>query len=127
MTRRSTARPEPARAAGAPLSERILRKAIDHHGAGRLRDAERQSRRVLEADAAHPEANYKLGILASQTGRTSEAVPLLALALKADPDEPRYWLSLATALLGAGRVPDARAILERFRDRGFTYPQTEAT
>ncbi|WP_336493094.1 hypothetical protein, partial [Methylobacterium nigriterrae] len=31
------------------LTEKILRKAADHHRAGRQRDAERQYRRILES------------------------------------------------------------------------------
>ncbi|WP_336486662.1 tetratricopeptide repeat protein [Methylobacterium nigriterrae] len=127
MTRASQAQVAASRAAGASLTEKILRKAADHHRAGRQRDAERQYRRILESRPDHPEAHYKLGILANEGGRTDLAVPHLAAALKADPDQPRYWLSLATALLGSGRVPDARAVLQRFTERGFSDPQTAAT
>ena len=109
------------------LTDRILRKAGAHQEAGRMREALAQLARILERDAAHAEANYKAGVIRSQVGERAAAVPHLTAALRANPAEPRYWLSLATALLGLGRVADARAILERFVREPFTDPATQAT
>ncbi|MGV7033171.1 tetratricopeptide repeat protein [Methylobacterium symbioticum] len=110
-----------------PLEERILRKAAAHQEAGRLRDAVQQLKRVLERNAAHAEANYKLGVIWAQGGFGNDAIAHFTTALKSNPAEPRYWLSLATTLLGLGRVPDARAILERFKREAFSDPLTLAT
>ncbi|GJD54427.1 tetratricopeptide repeat protein [Methylobacterium dankookense] len=110
-----------------PLEERILRKAAALQEAGRLRDAVQQLERVLQRNAVHAEANYKLGIIKVQAGFANDAIPHLTTALKGNPAEPRYWLSLTTALLGLGRVADARAILERFTRESFSDPLTLAT
>lgn len=112
---------------GAPLAAKALQRAAADEQAGRWAEAERRYRGLIEADPHHAQAHYKLGIIASRTGRDHLSVPHLAEALKADPDQPRYWLALATALLGAGRVPDARSILHRFAARGFADAATKAT
>ncbi len=109
------------------MVEKTMKKAAASERAGRLGEAERLYRNVLDSDPHHAQANYKLGILASQTGRDALTVPHLAAALKADPDEPRYWLALATALLSAGRLPDARSILQRFVENRFSDATTKAT
>lgn len=107
------------------MDERLLKKASAHHLAGRLQDAEHHYLRALERNPDNAEAQYKLGVIRNQVGDSERAVPHLAAALKANPSEPRYWLALATALLGLKRVPDARAILERFTDQGFADRATQ--
>lgn len=111
----------------APLAAKALQRAAADEQAGRWAEAERRYRGLIAADPHHAQAHYKLGIIAARTGQDHLSVPHLAAALKAAPDEPRYWLSLATALLGAGRVPDARSILQRFSERGFADAATKAT
>lgn len=125
MARQTEKRCSESRSMSRQMDERILKKGSAHHAAGRFQDAEHQYLRVLERNPDNAEARYKLGVIRNQVGDPDRAVPHLAAALKANPGEPRYWLSLATALLGLGRVPDARAILERFTDRAFTDPSTQ--
>ncbi len=117
----SAARPEATRA------ERVLDKVTALQNAGRLDEAEQRLGRLLADEPANTEARFKLGVVLTQGRRSHEAVPHLAAALKAAPHEPRYWLGLATSLLGAGRVPDAHAILKRFTEQGFPEAQTAAT
>jgi predicted O-linked N-acetylglucosamine transferase (SPINDLY family) len=127
MARRTNHRDLPVASQRRSSTARLLKDASLEQRAGRLAAAERQYRRVLDADPQNAEANYKLGIIASQTDRVALAVPHFAAALKAGPDQPHYWLSLATALLGARRVGDARAVLERFREKRFADAETQAT
>ncbi|TXN39017.1 tetratricopeptide repeat protein [Methylobacterium sp. WL30] len=127
MARRTNHRDLPVASQRRSSTARLLKDASLEQRAGRLAAAERQYRRVLDADPQNAEANYKLGIIASQTDRVALAVPHFAAALKAGPDQPHYWLSLATALLGARRVGDARSVLERFREKRFADAETQAT
>ncbi len=57
-----------------------LQIALDHHFAGRLREAERIYRDLLARDAGDVGATYLLGVVALQTGRRDEALPLLVRA-----------------------------------------------
>ena len=100
--------------------ERLLRKASAHLDAGRLGEAERLYRRLLKSEPGHAGAIYKLGLIASQQGNADLALPYLTAALRAEPDQPQHWLSLATALLRADRLPDARTILTGFVEQGFS-------
>ncbi|WP_187276087.1 tetratricopeptide repeat protein [Methylobacterium sp. WL116] len=127
MARRTNHRDLPVASQRRSSTARLLKDASLEQRAGRLAAAERQYRRVLDAEPQNAEANYKLGIIASQTDRVALAVPHFAAALKAGPDQPHYWLSLATALLGARRVGDARSVLERFREKRFADAETQAT
>lgn len=109
----------------AQKTERLLRKAAAHQENGSLGEAERIYQRLLEADPTDAGANYRLGLLVSKAGEPNRAVPYLSAALKAQPRQPQYWLALATALLRASRLPDARAILQRFIEQGFAGPEID--
>lgn len=49
--------------------EEALRQAVSFHQAGRLADAEKLYRAIIQVRPGHPEANYNLGALAVQVGR----------------------------------------------------------
>jgi cytochrome c-type biogenesis protein CcmH/NrfG len=59
---------------------KLFEEAFSHHQAGRLGDAERLYREVLEADANHSAALHLLGVLAYQTGRAEMAAGLIGKA-----------------------------------------------
>ena len=61
-----------------------LTRALGHHQAGRLDQARRLYREVLEADPRQPDALHYLGVLAHQSGRHAEAVDLIGRALARD-------------------------------------------
>jgi hypothetical protein len=54
------------------LSHRIqdaLQQAIEHHQAGRLPEAERLYRAILQVQPNHPDAHHNLGQLVRQVGQ----------------------------------------------------------
>jgi len=58
-------------------------------------------------------AVYRLATLATSEGRDADALPLLELALRLDPDNRRAANNLAVVYLHLGRVKDAKLILKR--------------
>ena len=54
-----------------------LQSGVEHHRAGRLREAEEMYRKVLELHPRHAGAVHLLGLLAFQVGRTQQALELL--------------------------------------------------
>ena len=110
---------QPLRDPNAVVNE-ILDKAILHHAAGRLQDANHQFKRCLDLDPGHAAAHYNLGLIATQLRDYARAVHHHTAALRAAPDMPSRWVALAGALLACDRVIDARAILERFLTCGFS-------
>ena len=59
----------------------LLRRALDHHRAGRLGDAEPAYRRLLSQDGDDPDLLYLLGMLLGQTSRPDDSLPDLASKL----------------------------------------------
>ncbi|GJD96130.1 tetratricopeptide repeat protein [Methylobacterium iners] len=95
-------------------AERFFTKAAEHYAAGRFEKARRNLQSVLDAAPGHAAAHFELAALARRTGASATALPHYVAALRCAPERPDYWLALATALLEAGRVAEARTIIERF-------------
>ncbi len=76
-----------------------LQQAIAHHQAGRLREAERLYRAILQARPGQPDANHNLGVLAGQAGQHAAGLPYLKTALEVNPSHEQYVVSYANALL----------------------------
>ena len=75
--------------------------------AGRWLEAEDLWRKVLGADARHPEALYSLGVHAFQAGHLEESVDLLRRACEAAPGEATVWVFLSAVLKAAGLAEEA--------------------
>ena len=99
--------------------ERTLSKAVAHRVAGRFQKARNNLQRLLEAAPQHAGAHHELGVLTSKADGAGPAVPHFVAALRADPEQPRYWLALALSLLVLNRVGEVRALMEQFRSRGL--------
>lgn len=82
--------------------QEALRVAIDHHGAGRLREAEILYGRILAAAPATHAASHLLGMLLAQTGRLQDAAPRIAAAVRAQPDIADYHRDLGKIHLALG-------------------------
>jgi len=90
-----------------------IQDAIRHHEAGRLQEAQRLYRTILEREPRHPDALHLLGVLFGQIGRYEDAVAHIEAALAVDPNSAMFQSSLAQVLTRAGRLADAAAILEQ--------------
>jgi protein O-GlcNAc transferase len=102
-----------------PAQDEYLQQAINHHQVGRLPEAERLYRAILQAEPHHPDANHNLGILALQAKQPAAALPHLMAALEANPNQSQYWISCIDALLQAGMMDAARVMLAQGRQRGL--------
>ncbi|MDB5320143.1 MAG: hypothetical protein JWN40_1774 [Phycisphaerales bacterium] len=98
--------------------------ALEHHRAGRLRQAAAGYRALLDANPAHPDAAHWLGVLAFQAGRPAQAVTLLETAAAQRPSDPAFHHNLGMALLHAGRPADAIAAFERAAQFAPDRPET---
>jgi protein O-GlcNAc transferase len=87
--------------------------AIQHHQAGRLREAERLYREVLLLNPQHVEAMHNLGLIARDLGRKDEAVDLIRGALALRPDSPEVHGNLSIALRACGKLDEAIAAARR--------------
>ena len=83
------------------------------HRADRLAQAEDLYRRILAADPASFTARHMLGVLAAQTGRSDEALVLIAAALKINPGDAGALVNYANVLSLKGRFAEAVAAYDR--------------
>ena len=85
----------------------ILRETQLHHQAGRIEEAERGYRRVLDRMPAQPDALHGLGLLIYRRGNAKDAIGWLAEACAADPRNPLYRFNHAVVLQRAGLLDEA--------------------
>lgn len=86
---------------------------FEFHKRGELARAESTYREVLAREPRHARALHLLGVLALQTSRLDEAIPLLEQSVAADPAATEYLGNLASAYITARRYDDALATVER--------------
>jgi predicted TPR repeat methyltransferase len=86
---------------------------LEHHRAGRLVQAEACYREVLDADPENADAQHWLGVMLSQAGQFTAAIPLLEQAAAKRPEDAAFAHNFALALLALGRTDDAIAAMER--------------
>ncbi len=94
-------------------AEQVLLRAIEHHKSGRLEEAEKLYRSILEVQPTHPDANHNIGVLAMGVNKPEAALPFLAEALQSNPNVSQFWLSYIDALIKAGKIDEANSALAR--------------
>jgi protein O-GlcNAc transferase len=84
--------------------EELRAQAQAHHAAGRLEEAERLYRRILDIARRDLEARCRIGVLRLQQGRVTEALEILASLLDETPGNAdiRTQYGLALQMLGRG-------------------------
>jgi tetratricopeptide (TPR) repeat protein/ADP-heptose:LPS heptosyltransferase len=87
----------------------MLGNAIRHHQQGKLAEAERIYRQILDLDPHHADSLHLLGVLAHQVGRDEIAVELIRKAIACDKRPAPYYSNLGTALQALGRMEEAGA------------------
>ena len=90
-----------------------IEDAIQHHEAGRLAEAERLYRSMLDSEPHHPDALHLLGVLLTQRGEYDDAVEHIQAALETDRDSALFQSSLAQAYYRGGKAAEAVEALER--------------
>jgi len=91
-----------------------MRLASLYDEAGRVAEAERELRAMIERDPLDASALNFLGyMLADRTERHAEAVDLIERALRVEPDNPSYLDSLGWALFKQGKTAEAATPLGR--------------
>ncbi|MDC0999420.1 tetratricopeptide repeat protein, partial [Alphaproteobacteria bacterium] len=79
--------------------DQALQHGIAAHREGKVQEAERLYRSVLQFQPKHPDANHNLGIIAVSVGKTEAALPLFKTALEANPKTEQFWISYIDALI----------------------------
>jgi len=98
----------------------ILEEGVTAHKEGRVHDAKRLYRSILESQPAHPEANHNLGVLAISINEVKAALPLFKTALEGNFQNEQFWLSYIEALIIDEQFDNARQILKQAREQGLS-------
>src|SRR6478672_6151430 len=81
--------------------------ALEHHRAGRLRQAEEGYRALIAADPNNADALHWLGVLLCQAGQGPAAVELLERAVAQRPGDAAFQHNLGQAYRITRRLDDA--------------------
>jgi predicted O-linked N-acetylglucosamine transferase (SPINDLY family) len=81
--------------------------ALQHHQAGRIAEAERGYRAILQRDPEHADALHLLGVIALQTGNLEPALALVQRAVALRPDAAVCRNNLGQVLDRLGRNAEA--------------------
>ncbi len=101
----------------------VLARALAHHQAGRLGEAEALYRRILGAEPAHADALHLLGVLTHQAGDNEQAVELIGRAIALNAGFADYHSNLGHALWELGRHGQAEASCRRALGLREAYPE----
>lgn len=95
-----------------------LQQALAHHKEGRLQQAERLYRTILQARPELAEVNYNMGVLSGQMGQSAAGLPYLKAALAFQPSNERFVQSYGEALLASGQPKQALEVVRAAVQRG---------
>ena len=91
--------------------DEALKQAVSAHRNGKLQEAEKLYKAILNTNPKHPDANHNLGVLAVGVGRTNDSLGYFQAALEANSKIDQYWFSYIDALLKLGYIDGARQAL----------------
>ena len=98
--------------------EQALQQGVTAHKEGKLQEAERLYRAILQSQPAHPDANHNLGVLAVSANKADAALPLFKTALEANPKIEQFWLSYIDALIKEKQFENAKQVFEQAKTQG---------
>ena len=106
--------------------EQALQQGVAAHKAGKLEEAGRFYRAILQSQPLHPDANHNLGVLAVFVNKAEAALPLFKTALKANPKIEQFWLSYIDALIKEKQFDNAKQVLEKAKNQGVAKEKVDA-
>ena len=99
--------------------EQALHQGVSAHKEGKLEEAEKLYRAILQSQPTHPDANHNLGVLTVSVNKVEAAFPLFKTALQANPNMEQYWLSYIDALIKGRQFEGAKQVLEQAQQKGI--------
>jgi Tfp pilus assembly protein PilF len=94
------------------LLAQALQHAVQFHESGQLPEAEEFYIAILREKADHLEANHNMGLLALQLNQPAASLPYFERAVASAPEQIKYRLAYAGALIQAGELVDASKVLQ---------------
>lgn len=88
-------------------SDPRLNIAVAHYQAGRLSDAEKCCRQILESTPQNAEAMHLLGVLCTNAAQYDAAIGWLSQAIRLNNRNPNFFVALAGVLQKLGKLNEA--------------------
>jgi len=98
--------------------EQKLQRGVTAHREGKLQDAERLYRTILQSQPKNPHANHNLGVIAISMNQSAAALPLFKTALEANLGIDQFWLSYIDALIKENQFETATQVIQEGRLQG---------
>ncbi|WP_432808935.1 tetratricopeptide repeat protein [Pantanalinema sp. GBBB05] len=106
-----------------PSTSDTLNRALQHHQAGQVTEAEQLYRQILGQQPDAVDALNFLGALLHQQGRFEEALSCFERVLVQQPNIPDAHNSVAIALRGQGRLAEAIAYYQQALELSPNHPE----
>jgi tetratricopeptide (TPR) repeat protein len=106
--------------------EQALQQGVAAHKEGKLQEAERLYRAILQSQPKHPDANHNLGVLALSVNQAQAALPFFQTAVDANPNIEQFWLSYIEALIAVGQIETAKQALKKGKKKGVAREKLKA-
>ena len=106
--------------------KQALQQGVAAHKAGKLKEAERHYRTVLQSQPAHPDVNHNLGLIAVSVNKVDAALPLFKRALETDPKKEQFWLSYLNALIKVQKSEKAEQVIWQAKKNGVAIEKLNA-
>ena len=106
--------------------EQALQQGVAAHKVGKLQDAERLYRVILQSQPLHPGANHNLGLIAVSVNKADVALLHFKVALEANPMIEQYWVSYIDALVKVNKLKDAKQVIKKAKKKGFDTKKLRA-
>jgi predicted TPR repeat methyltransferase len=106
--------------------EQALQQGVAAHKEGKVQDAERLYRAILQSQPTHPDANHNLGLIAVSVNKADAALPLFKTALEANPKIEQFWVSYIDALVKDNQFKSAKQAIKKAKKKRFDAKKLEA-
>ena len=103
-----------------------LQQGVAAHKEGRLQEAERIYRAILQSQPTHPDANHNLGVLAVSLNKSESALPLFKTAVEVNPKIEQFWVSYIDALIKENQFENAEQVVEQGKNAGLVAKKVDA-
>jgi protein O-GlcNAc transferase len=100
----------------------VLRRGLQHHQAGQLRQAEQFYQQVLQVEPNHVEALHLSGVVAYQLGKWETAIAQITQAIQRQPQQAEYYNSLGEVYRSQGKLSDAVVLYTQAVQINHAYP-----
>ena len=98
--------------------EQALKKGIEAHRTGKVKQADRYYTAILKTQPNHPDANHNMGVLAVGIGKTKAALSFFKKATQVNPKSAQFWLSYIDALIKLEQMADAKTVFDQAKNNG---------